>query len=248
MKIEMYSHIYEVEQTHWWYVARREIIFDWTWQVLARYETPKILDIGCGTGLNLEYLRQQHYTDVVGLDFSAEAMRFCQSRHLPSLIQGDGTLPPLRSQSFDVIMALDLIEHLEDDLFALRSLARILKPGGTLIIFTPAFNFLWGLQDEVSHHFRRYTAPDLRRKVKSAGLEIDKLTYANMFLFPFIWAGRQALKLVNNNIQGTSENDLHPSWSNQILRRIFLAEKPLLRQIDLPLGVSVFCIARKASL
>jgi len=107
---------------------------------------------------------------------------------------------------------------------------------------------LWGLQDEVSHHFRRYTAPDLRRKVKSAGLEIDKLTYANMFLFPFIWAGRQALKLVNNNIQGTSENDLHPSWSNQILRRIFLAEKPLLRQIDLPLGVSVFCIARKASL
>jgi SAM-dependent methyltransferase len=145
-------------------------------------------------------------------------------------------------------MALDLIEHLEDDLFALRSLARILKPGGTLIIFTPAFNFLWGLQDEVSHHFRRYTVPDLRRKVKSAGLEIDKLTYANMFLFPFIWAGRQALKLVNNNIQGASENDLHPSWSNQILRRIFLAEKPLLRQIDLPLGVSVFCIARKASL
>jgi SAM-dependent methyltransferase len=246
MKQAMYSHIQGLEQTHWWYVARRKIIFDWVFWILADYNQPKILDVGCGTGFNLAYLRANEYTDVVGLDFSTEALGFCQPRQLTHLICADGLNPPLRHESFDLIMALDLIEHLEDDVLALRELARLLKPGGSLIIFTPAFQFLWGLQDEVSHHYRRYTATQLQQKIKTVGLSIRKLTYANTFLFPVIWAGRLALRLSNNNIQGTSENDLHPSWSNGLLQAIFSAEQPLLRHFDLPFGVSLFCIANKS--
>ena len=142
-------------------------------------------------------------------------------------------------------MALDLIEHLEDDIQALREMARILKPGGALIIFTPAFNFLWGLQDEVGHHYRRYTAGELKRKLRAARLRSQKLTYTNMFLFPLIGAGRVALRLIGNNVQVTSENDLHPGWSNPLLQRIFAAERPLLRHMNLPFGVSLLCVAKK---
>lgn len=247
MRKEMYQHIQGVEQTHWWYVARRKIIFDWVGQTLVNYSSPKILDVGCGTGFNVEYLQTNGYTRVTGLDFSIDGLSFCQSRYLTRLICGDGTYPPFCNESFDVIIALDLIEHLADDVWALQELERLLKPNGALIIFTPAFNFLWGLQDEVSHHYRRYTAGELRQKLIGVGLGICKLTYANTFLFPIIWAGRTALRLSGNNIQGTSENDLHPGWSNNLLQTIFAAERPLLHYVDLPFGVSLLCVAKKSA-
>lgn len=245
MNKDMYQHIQSVEQNHWWYVARRKIIFDWVLQLLSCYSTPRILDIGCGTGFNIQYLQTHGYEQVTGLDFSPEALSFCRSRHLNSLSCSDGTRPPFSDNSFEVILALDLIEHLADDIQALQELARLLKPGGALVIFTPAFNFLWGLQDEVSHHYRRYTAGELRQKLEDVGLNICKLTYANTFLFPLIWAGRTALRLSGNNIQGTSENDLHPGWSNNLLQFIFAAERPLLHHINFPYGVSLLGLARK---
>lgn len=245
MKEELYSHINSIEETHWWYVARRKIIFDCVLRTLADYEAPRILDVGCGTGFNLAYLYSQGYENVFGLDFSNVALKFCQARTLTSLICGDGAYPPLCKESFDVIMTLDLIEHLEDDTHALLELTRILKPGGSLIIFTPAFNFLWSLQDEVGHHFRRYTARELRQKLAKVNLVPKKLTYANTFLFPLIGIGRMVLRLIGNNVQVTSENDLHPRWSNYLLQKIFEAERPLLRYVNFPVGVSLLCVAQK---
>ncbi len=246
MKKEMYSHIQQIEQTHWWYIARRKIIFDWADRTLIEYASPRILDIGCGTGFNVEYLRDRGYGQTVGLDFSPDALGFCRSRHLTHLVCSDGVRPPFNSESFEVIVALDLIEHLENDNQALFQLARLLKPNGSLIIFTPAFQFLWSLQDEVSHHYRRYTANELRGKLEKVGLNIVKLTYANTFLFPLIWAGRLILRLSGNNISGTSENDLHPGWSNNLLQSVFAAERPLLRHLNFPFGVSLLCVAKKS--
>ncbi|HXV99047.1 MAG TPA: class I SAM-dependent methyltransferase [Anaerolineae bacterium] len=247
MKKEIYDQIQNIEQTHWWYVARRKIIFDWVLRILGDYPIPRVLDIGCGTGFNIQYLHTYGYEQVTGLDFSAEAMGFCRSRHLAGLVCSDGARPSFCTESFDVVMALDLIEHLEDDVQGLYELIRLLRPNGSLIIFTPAFNFLWGLQDEVGHHYRRYTAAELQQKLKAVGLSICKLTYANTFLFPFIWAGRTALRLSGNKIQATSENDLHPGWSNALLQTIFAAERPLLRYVNFPFGVSLLCIAKKSS-
>lgn len=244
MKKEMYPHIHQIEQTHWWYVARRKIVFDWVFRTLAGYSEPRVLDVGCGTGFNVAHLRARGYRHVIGLDYSTEALAFCRSRDLVHLACGDGARPPLRHGSFDLIMALDLLEHLDDDVQALREFARLLKPGGSLVLFVPAFNFLWGLQDKVSHHRRRYTAGELEQKLKSVGFSIDRLTYANMFLFPLIWMGRLLLRLSGNRIKGTSENDLHPGWSNGLLQAIFAAERPLLHYANLPFGVSLFCIAK----
>lgn len=246
MKTELYNQIQEIEQTHWWYVARRKIIFDWVFRTLADYPSPRILDIGCGTGFNLEHLHAHGYDRVVGLDSSTEALSFCRSRNLVNVACGDGTRPPLKPESLDMIMALDLIEHLDDDEQALREFARLLKSNGSLIVFVPAFNFLWGLQDEVSHHRRRYTASELRQKLEKIGLRINKLTYVNTFLFPLVWAGRVALRLSGYKAQVVSENDLHPNWSNGLLQTIFAAERPLLRHMSFPFGVSLLCTANKS--
>jgi SAM-dependent methyltransferase len=246
METKLYNQIQAIERTHWWYVARRKIIFDWVFRALADHPTARVLDIGCGTGFNIEQVRAWYGGQVVGLDLSADALTFCRSRNLPDLIGGDSTCSPFRSASFDVIMALDLIEHLDDDRAALRELARLLRPGGVLIIFAPAFNFLWGLQDDVSHHRRRYTAGELRQKLDQAGLCVAKLSYANIALFPLIWGGRIALRLFGHDAQVVSENDLHPGWSNGLLQAIFAAERPLLRHLNFPFGVSLLCVANKS--
>jgi SAM-dependent methyltransferase len=245
MKPALYSQIYHVEQTHWWYVARRKIVFEWIFRLLAGCPAPRVLDAGCGTGFNIEYLHQSGYDEVVGLDLSPVALEFCRSRGLGCLVCGDGANVPLKEGLFDLILALDLIEHLGDDRRALQEFARLLKAGGALVLLVPAFNFLWGLQDEVSYHYRRYTAGDLAGKLEAAGLNIAKLTYLNMFLSPLILAGRVGMRVFGNSIHATSENALHPRWSNGLLQAIFSAERLLIRRTNLPFGVSLFCVATK---
>jgi len=102
------------------------------------------------------------------------------------------------------------------------------------------------LQDEVGRHRRRYTADELRQKLERVGLHIVKLTYVNTFLFPLIGAGRLALRILSDSIQVVSENDLHPRWSNGLLQAIFAAERPLLRRVNFPFGVSLLCVANKS--
>jgi len=245
MKQELYDQIQTIETTHWWYVARRKIVFDWILRVLDRYADPRVLDVGCGTGFNVGYLGCKGYDRVVGLDVSTQALSFGRSRNLPLLVCGNGLLPPFQRGAFDAIVALDLLEHLKDDVYALARFEWLLQYNGSLVLFVPAFRFLWGLQDEVSYHERRYTAPELAQKVRSVGLDIEKLTYVNMFLFPLIWLGRTLLRLMGYRTQSVSENDLHPAWSNGLLQAIFAAEQPLLRHMNFPFGVSILCVARK---
>jgi len=245
MEKTLYDNIQQVEANHWWYKARREIIFDWVKNIIRAYPNPKVLDIGCGTGYNVAYLQQLGCENVTGFDFSADALEYCRSRNLTRLICGDASRIPLRSASYDVILTLDIIEHLKDDVGTLQEIHRTLKPGGTLVIFVPAYQFLWSLQDEISHHFRRYTSGELSKKVLQVGFHIEKLTYANTFLFPIVWAGRLALKLFRPYFKISSESQLNPSWTNDVLYRLFLAELPLLRSINFPFGVSILCICYK---
>lgn len=245
MEKELYDNIQQVEATHWWYKARREIIFDRVKPILKSRPNPKALDIGCGTGYNLRYLQELGCQDVTGLDFSPNALEYCRSRNLERLICGDASRLPLRAASYDLITTLDIIEHLEDDVRTLEETYRALKPGGTLVIFVPAYQFLWSLQDEISHHVRRYTAQELQKKVLSAGFEIKKLTYANTFMFPLVWAGRLVLKIFRPHFKIASESQMNPTWMNGMLYQIFKAELPWLRRINFPFGVSILCVCEK---
>jgi len=245
MEKDLYVQINSIEAHHWWYIGRRKIIFDWLLRILANYSNPNILDLGCGTGHNLQNIREKGYEKSLGLDISFDALSFCRQRKLQGLVCGDGVLLPFPNQSFDVVIALDMLEHIKDDASALEGLHRVLRAGGRLVLFVPAFQFLWGLQDEVSHHFRRYTAAEVKTKMSKAGFEIEKLSYANLFLFPVIFAGRILFKLWKNKSNVISENDLSPTWSNKILGSIFGFEHFLLRKINFPIGVSLLCIAKR---
>lgn len=245
MKKEIYEQIYQIERTHWWYVARREIIFDWLEQLGLDQGSRTILDIGCGTGLNLEYLQSNGINQVLGLDLSWNALDFSRLRNLSYLVCGDGSKPPFADQSCDFILALDLLEHLEFDREGVLEFARLLKPGGKMIILVPAFQFLWGLQDEVGHHYRRYTSTEIMELISQSNLVVDKLSYINTFLFPLIWMGRIVLRVFGNRLQITSENDLTPGLLNSLLLKVFRSERLFLRYLNFPFGVSIFCIAHK---
>jgi SAM-dependent methyltransferase len=245
METEIYKQIHSIEETHWWYVARRSIIFDWVNNILASYSDPKVLDVGCGTGYNVSMLEKLGYLSLIGVDISFDALGYCRSRNSPALICGDSISLPFKEGSFDVILALDLIEHLADDTKALKEYQRLLSVNGKLILFAPAFNFLWGVQDMLGHHQRRYTAKDLSNKINKTGLSIVKITYANAFLFPLIFAARTFLRFLPLKSTFVSENDLSPKWINGFLKTVFQTEKWFLKKVNFPIGVSLFCIAEK---
>jgi SAM-dependent methyltransferase len=232
-----------LEETHWWHATRRELIVDQIGRAYRGRADLRLLDVGAGTGRVLEELRR--LGGATGLDLDDDALRFCRRRGLDAAIKANLLALPFPTGTFDVAVALDVLEHIEDHVGALREIARSLRPGGRLYIFVPAYPWLWSLQDEVSHHVRRYTAPTLRAAVLAGGFEIEKLSYFNAFLLPAIVLGRLWLRVQRRYQEIADENALHPGWSNGLLRRVFGLEVPILRHVSLPLGGSVLCVARK---
>jgi SAM-dependent methyltransferase len=244
MELQVYENTYRSEQSHWWFVGRRTLVLDQIAQLYGGRNDLQILDVGCGTGLNMRYLGR--YGGVTGADLSTEGLHYCRTRGHRRLVLTPLERLPFAEDTFDLVTALDIMEHLDDDLIGFEEIRRVLKPGGRVIVLVPAYRFLWSLQDEVSHHRRRYIAPQLRKVMKRSGLTIERLTYANTLLFPIVLGGRLALKVIrrhNTSIQ--NENALHPGWSNGLLRAIFQSETPLLRRVNAPFGVSILAIGRK---
>jgi SAM-dependent methyltransferase len=245
MQDHTYKILYEAEATHWWLTARREIVLDWIGHYYGGRTDLDVVDAGCGTGLMLVEL--ETYGRIRGFDISEYAIEFCRQRGLVNAERGDVTQLPLPGESADFVTAVDVLEHLDDDCQALAEWFRVLRPGGRLFLFVPAHRWLWSLQDEVSGHKRRYTKAELERKIGAAGFEIERSSYVSTLLFPLIWGGRLAIRVIRRFRALTTENTLHPKWSNPLLRSIFLLERPLLRRTNLPFGASVLSVGKKAA-
>jgi SAM-dependent methyltransferase len=248
---EMQPHTYaimrEVEDTHWWYVGRRRIISSFVKRICDDLRAegkaePRILDIGCGTGGNLETLSQ--FGDAEGVDISREALDFCRARGLTKVREGAAETLPYEAGSFDLVTALDVVEHLDDDVAGLRELRRVLGPGGRCLLFVPAFMFLWGVQDDVSNHRRRYTLSELKAKLHEAGFKLERASYANITFFGPILLGRLLMRVTG--FKPPSENNVNIGMLNGFLGNIFGAESWWLQRTNLPFGVSIICVARKA--
>ena len=246
---EMQSHtyplMYEVEGSHWWFVGRRTILESFLKQIVEKIRNPqsaiRILDVGCGTGANLEMLGK--FGEAYGVDVSADALEFCRKRGLSQVEQGLAEDLPFAEESFDLVTALDVVEHLDDDVAGLKEMRRVLRKGGRALFFVPAFMFLWGVQDNVSNHRIRYTKKQITERLRQAGFEIERATYANITFFAPVLAGRTLMKLTG--IKPESENNVNVSALNPILGKFFGAERFWLKNFNFPFGVSIIVVAKK---
>jgi SAM-dependent methyltransferase len=232
----------EVEEEHWWFVGRRKLFARELRLAGISFES-RILDIGTGTGANLRLLRNLQVHTVTSLDSDELAIRYCKQKGLGDVQQGDICALPFADDSFEMVLATDVIEHVDDDAAALRELARVLKEGGRALITVPAFPSLWGLQDIVGHHKRRYRLRALLAKMRAAGLEPQRHYYFNYLLFAPIWLARQVISLLG--IKLNSEAELNSPLLNRILSVVFTADiktAPFLRP---PFGVSILAIVTK---
>lgn len=240
----MERHIYErmrgLQDTHWWFTARREILS----AEIARLPLPKparILEVGCGPGGNLELLKA--FGEVRAIEPDDESRAYaaeCSGVNVDGGLLPDG-LPDLGAP-FDLVAAFDVIEHVDDDAGAVAALGDLVKPGGFLVTTVPAYAWLWSDHDAQHHHKRRYTLPAYRRLFDAAGLKVRRATYFNSVLFPPIAAIRMARSAAR--IRGDDET-LPPAPLNGLLRRLFGAERAILRATDLPFGVSILLIAER---
>src|SRR6266550_44961 len=248
---EMQQHTYaimrRVEETHWWFAGRRRIIKNFLGRLCCEItsgnggrSSVNILDVGCGTGANLERLSE--FGEAEGVDISGEALTFCRERGLENVKQGEAEALPFEAGSFDLVTGLDVVEHLDDDLAGLKEMRRVLRRGGRTLLFVPAFMFLWGVQDDVSNHRRRYTLKGLKRVVQEAGFEVERATYVNLTFFAPILVGRLFMRATR--LRPESENNLTIGFLNGVLGRVLGAESLPLGYLNLPFGVSIVCVAR----
>ncbi len=245
---EMQQHTYaimnRVEDSHWWFVGRRAILESFLKTIVknpkSKVQSQKILDVGCGTGANLEMLA--NFGEAEGVDVSDDALEFCKTKGLKAH-KGLVESLPFADESFDVVTALDVVEHLDDDVAGLKEMNRVLKSGGKTLIFVPAFMWLWGVQDDVSNHRIRYTKRQIVGRLVKSGFEIERATYANWTFFAPILAGRTLMKITG--IKPESENNVNVSALNGVFGKLFGAERFWLKNFDFPFGVSIVIVAKR---
>ncbi|RVT84231.1 class I SAM-dependent methyltransferase [Rhodobacteraceae bacterium CCMM004] len=235
MDADTYAVEAEIEADHWWFAGRRRLFL----AEMTRGGIPReaeILDVGTSTGTNLRMLRDGGFTRVTGLDASRAAIDFAAAKGLGTVREGDICAMPFADGAFDLVLATDVIEHVDDDAAALAEIARVTRPGGAALITVPAFQSLWGLQDEVAQHKRRYRMAPLLARVRAGGLTPLRYYHFNYLLFAPIWAARQVLRRTRPRIK--SENQINTPALNAVLGAVFRADVATAPRLRPPFGVS----------
>jgi SAM-dependent methyltransferase len=234
--------MYALEDIHWWFRGRRDVIGALI-ERIALPASPRILDAGCGTGRNLVEFGPLGRAS--GVDPSADAVAFCRERGLGDVRQSGIEALPFDANTFDLLLACDVIEHIPDDLGALQELRRVAVAGGTLLITVPAYQWLWTEHDVQLHHIRRYTERLLRSRVLAAGWDIVHSTFFNSIALPVV-AGARLVEKFSPSRHGQTDLDRTPESLNGVLHLPMKLEARMIqRGIRLPAGVSLGMLCRK---
>ena len=247
MNTAEYERMYAAEDRQWWYAGMRAISLGLLDAALTPGDGParpdrRFLDAGCGTGLNLEHLALRGRA--LGVDLSEEAVRFCLSRGV-TVVRGSVLTLPFAGGSFDGLISFDVLYHawVTDDRAATRELARVLRPGGLLLVRVPALKVLWGAHDEAVLSRHRYTKGGLRGLLEGAGLEVVRLSYCNSILFPLLLVRRTLDRLASRHGSDVAFLPAPLEWA---FRHALLLEGALIRRgLSLPVGASLVALARK---
>lgn len=234
----VYDSMAALDQRHWWYRARREVIA----ALIRRCAMPptgaEILEIGCGTGHNLAMLSE--FGTVSAVEVDPAAREVAEGRlGKPVLNAPLPELAGVQERAFDLVGAFDVIEHIEEDAAAVAAIAVRLKPGGRFVATVPAHQWMWSAHDVVNHHHRRYSLKGFRHLMENSPLKLERIGYFNSLLFPVAVAERMASKL-----RGKDDSDLALPAAplNTALERTFAAERHLIGRVPLPPGLSIFAV------
>ncbi len=230
------------ERTYWWFTARKQILESVIGKIIKKKAYPLPLDIlNIGPGGGSTSIMLENFGRVKSLEFDEVLFDYCKNEQKLDVDKGSITNLPYRDESYDIVCAFDVIEHIEDDKKAMVELKRVVKKNGLVLITVPAFHFMWSRHDEVNNHFRRYTKISINQLGKSLKLSLFYSSYFNFFLFLPILAVRtlERLKSQNNSRRDFDEFQLNKT-SNKILHSIFKKEKYIMFPIKFPIGVSVF--------
>lgn len=247
MNTAEYERMYQYEDAYWWFVGRHRLTEA---LMRARYGPGNtganpltILDIGCGTGAMSARLTA--WGQVVSADFSPLALHFSRRRGLTHLVGADAMHLPFASNRFDVLVAMDMLEHLPDDNAALAEFFRVLKPGGRVIASVPAYRHLWSEHDIALMHFRRYVRSELQTRFQAAGFQVEKLAHTMMALYPLVAAQRRLTARRPPHDPPQALMPAVPAGVNSALIGLLGVENALAQRVDLPFGLTVLCVAVK---
>lgn len=242
-----FDELYTLEDTYWWFVGRRQLVRD----LIRRYAPDtqcggplRMLDVGCGTGGTMKVLAELGESH--GCDPAWPALRYCRTRSLSSLACGRVEQLCYGDESVQVVVSCDVLEHIGDDVAAMREMLRVLTPGGVLVATVPAHPYLWSEHDEALAHLRRYTRNEIVSKLQEAGYRVEKLSAAVSFVFPLILMFRW-LQRLRPKRPDEPKTDLRilPEPLNRALIGLLSIETWLMRSMNLPIGTSFAVVARK---
>src|SRR5438270_1830267 len=241
MERAVFDRMAELDQDHWWFLARRRIRKLRIERVVRPPNKAKILEVGCGTGHNLAMLKGFGSVDASELDRCARAVA---NKRLPGKVR-NAKLPDLsmfKRNGYDLIALLDVLEHVPNDLASLRAIHMRLKPGGALLLTVPANPWMWSAHDAAHHHFRRYTKKQLEELFLRSGLEVQLLSYFNTLLFPLVAAARVVGKVTRKE---SADDKLPSAPVNAVLDSVFGLEAGLIGRVPMPFGVSLVAVVRR---
>jgi ubiquinone/menaquinone biosynthesis C-methylase UbiE len=243
MNAEEYANMDRMEQAHWYYAGKREIVRGWLRRVGPPRSTDLLLDCGAGTGR----FAQEMAADcrVMVLDDHEEALRLLRTRFRPDQILSlAGDRVPLPDASLNFVTALDVLEHTPDDRAVVDGFHRLLVPGGVALVTVPASMALWSDWDVALHHYRRYARPQLRSLFPPEKWELLHVNYTNVIVYPAVWAVRKWRKLFPAKAGQVRTEDQQPAAGlNAFLRWLFV--RPAFSRMPFPFGVSLLLVARK---
>ncbi|WP_341915050.1 class I SAM-dependent methyltransferase [Polaromonas sp. YR568] len=241
MESKTYTQAAEVENKHWWFQARRIIFQSLLNKHVKLREGVRVLEVGCGNGGNFSMLSE--YGELFGVELDDGARAVAIARGVATVEKG--WLPdavPYAGEIFDLVAVLDVIEHVDDDAAAISALKGKLNADGLLMISVPAYNWLWSSHDELSHHKRRYTLPQIRKLLDKCGFDVVYASYFNTFLFPISVLYIILTKIFN--VGSSVAMGLPAPFINSSLRYIFALERYILSKSALPFGISIVVFAR----
>lgn len=254
MDQDYYKAYYHLERKHWWFLVRRKILAERIRHLLKRPHQIQSLNVGAATGTTSDMLME--FGDVMSIEFDEACCKFTSSFLQTPIQQGSILSLPFEANQFDLVTAFDVVEHVDDHQKAVEELWRVCKPGGSIAITVPAYQFLWSPHDEINHHFRRYTFPELKRLFDKLPGKFIYKTYYNSFLFLPIAAFRLLtnlwLRLIGKKEKMPARGDHEvlgtDGWVNRILSGIFQLDYYCLKAgIRFPAGVSIMIFFKKNS-